>query len=331
VNPTWLDPDNLDERDLAGAAALLEASRAVDLPHRAAVTVSAHAAWLRHGWDGNRRLTALARDDRGRVVGVLEIDLPHWDNTHLGVVEVTVDPRRRRQGLGRELFEIGVERVRAAGRTLVLSVCAENSPGADFLKALGFDPAIEDVVRRQDLLSVDWARLDREFAQAEPHSAGYELVRMPGETPDDMVDAVLRMTAAINDAPTDALDIEDEVFTVERLRAFEAAERARNRRWYRLAARHVVTGELAGHTMVGVDADQPGYGFQYDTSVLRAHRGHRLGLLLKIAMLRWMTEAEPQLRSIYTGNAASNSYMIRINEQLGYQIVIKYVEWQRRL
>jgi hypothetical protein len=30
--------------------------------------------------------------------------------------------------------------------------------------------------------------------------------------------------------------------------------------------RHVKTGELAGHTTVGVHADQPGYGFQYDTS-----------------------------------------------------------------
>jgi GNAT superfamily N-acetyltransferase len=331
VDLTWLDPDNLDEHDVAGAAALLEASRVVDFPHRAAVTVSAHRAWLRHGWDGNRRLAALGRDDRGRVVGVLEVELPHWDNTHLGVVDLTVDPQRRRQGLGRELFEAGLDRVRGAGRTLVLASSAENSPAADFLKALGFDPAIEDIIRKQDLLGVDWVRLDREYAQAEPHAAGYELVRMPGETPDDMVEAVLRMTAAINDAPTGRLDVEDEVFSVERLRAFEAAERARNRRYYRLAARHVETGELAGHTMVGIDADQPGYGFQYDTSVLRAHRGRRLGVLLKIAMVRWLAQVEPQLRSIFTGNAASNSYMIRINELLGYEVVIKYVEWQRRL
>jgi RimJ/RimL family protein N-acetyltransferase len=166
---------------------------------------------------------------------------------------------------------------------------------------------------------------------AEPHAAGYELVRIPGEVPDDMVDAVLRMTAAINDAPTGELEIEDEVFTVERLRSFEKAERDRDRRSYRLAARHLETGELAGHTMVGVDADQPGYGFQYDTSVLRAHRGHRLGLLLKIAMMRWLGEVEPQLRCVFTGNAATNSYMIRVNELIGYQVVIKYAEWQLRL
>jgi hypothetical protein len=52
---------------------------------------------------------------------------------------------------------------------------------------------------------------------------------------------------------------------------------------------------------------------------------------LKIAMLRWLAEVEPQARELYTGNAAANSYMIRINEQLGYQVMIKYIQWQRRL
>jgi ribosomal protein S18 acetylase RimI-like enzyme len=330
VNLTWLDLDSLDERDVAGATAMIEAARAVDFPHRAAQTTSAFRAWLRHGWD-TRPLIALARDDRARVVGVLEVELPHWDNTHIGVVGVTVDPSARRRGLGRKLLETGMERLRADGRTVVIVTCAENYAGTGLLKSLGFEPAMEDVVRRQDLFDVDWPRLDREYAAAERHATGYELIRMPGEVPDDVVDAVLRMTAAINDAPIDALEIEDEVFTVERLRAFEAAERARDRRTYRLVARHRESGELAGHTMVGVDAEQPGYGFQYDTSVLRAHRGHRLGLLLKIAMMRWLGETEPQLRHVFTGNAASNSYMIRVNELLGYQVVIKYVEWQRRM
>jgi GNAT superfamily N-acetyltransferase len=326
-----LDPEHLDGRDVAGAVALLEAARVVDHPHRPGLTATSYIARQRHGWDGDRPVTALARDDRGRVVGVLEIDLPHWDNTHLGVVDVTVDPLLRRRGLGRRLFEAGVERVRAAGRTLVLAECVEQSAGADFLKAMGFDRASEDVMRRQDLLTVDWPRLDLEYARAEPHAAGYELVRMPGETPEDMVAEVLRMTEAINDAPTDDLDIEDEVFTAERLRAFEAAERARQRRTYWLAARHRETGALAGHTMVAVEGEQPGYGWQYDTSVVREHRGHRLGLLLKIAMLRWLADEEPQLRTIDTGNAASNAYMIHVNEVLGYRVVAKHVEWQRRV
>jgi len=54
--------------------------------------------------------------------------------------------------------------------------------------------------------------------------------------------------------------------------------------------------------------------------VIRAHRGHRLGLLTKTAMLELLASAEPQLEWITTGNAAANEHMIAVNEQLGYQV-----------
>ena len=46
----------------------------------------------------------------------------------------------------------------------------------------------------------------------------------------------------------------------------------------------------------------------------RAHRGHRLGLLLKIDMMRWLAEAEPQLEVMETWNNADNRFMISVNE-----------------
>jgi hypothetical protein len=55
--------------------------------------------------------------------------------------------------------------------------------------------------------------------------------------------------------------------------------------------------------------------------VIRSHRGHRLGLLVKTAMLGLLAAAEPQLEWIATGNAATNKHMIAVNEQLGYKVV----------
>jgi GNAT superfamily N-acetyltransferase len=60
----------------------------------------------------------------------------------------------------------------------------------------------------------------------------------------------------------------------------------------------------------------------------RPHRGHRLGLLIKAAMLDLLAEREPQLRWVTTGNADSNSHMIAINEQLGYQVLDSWASWQ---
>ena len=92
------------------------------------------------------------------------------------------------------------------------------------------------------------------------------------------------MSAAINDAPIDDLDIEDEVFSPERMRAYETRQLGQGHRLFRVFARHRETGELAGHTVVVVDGERPQLAEQHDTSVVRAHRGHRLGLLLKTDM-----------------------------------------------
>ena len=53
---------------------------------------------------------------------------------------------------------------------------------------------------------------------------------------------------------------------------------------YTVAGRHDATGELAALTEMAVDPADPGWGHQMFTAVTK-HRGHRLGLLMKIAML----------------------------------------------
>jgi hypothetical protein len=144
-----------------------------------------------------------------------------------------------------------------------------------------------------------------------------------------MLDAVAEMTAAINDAPTDDLDIEDEVFPAVRVASYEAAQTARGHRLYRVLARHKESGELAGHTVVAVDGERPWIGDQHDTSVVGHHRGHRLGVLVKAEMLRWLAEAEPDLRTIDTWNMESNNHMIGVNELLGYEVLARELQLQR--
>jgi GNAT superfamily N-acetyltransferase len=331
VDLTWLDREHLDDRDVAGALAVQDAARSADSPYLLGQTVSSYTGWLRDGWDGDPPTAAVERDRHGRVRAVLEVHFPRWDNTHIGSVEVVVDPFDRRRGIGRRLFEIGVERVRAAGRTVVLTESLDLPANIEFAKAMGLDRAMVEVFRRQDIRTLDRDLLAQKYAEAERHASGYELVRIPGATPEDMIADIAELTAAINDAPTGDLDVEDEVFSSERIRAFETAQLGRRRRLYRLVARERATGALAGHTLVAIEGERPWFGMQFDTSVLRSHRGHRLGLLLKTAMLDWLAETEPQLRTIDTGNAESNAHMIRVNEALGYRVLTTATEWQRRL
>ena len=156
-------------------------------------------------------------------------------------------------------------------------------------------------------------------------------MRIQGLSPDELLDQLSQVSAAINDAPLDDLELEDEAYPPERIRAYERAQEASGIRLYRVLARHRATGDLGGHTVVAVDTERPHLGDQHDTAVARDHRGHRLGALLKADMMLWLAEAEPQLETIDTWNAESNDHMVGINELLGYRIMGRELQFQRRL
>jgi hypothetical protein len=68
---------------------------------------------------------------------------------------------------------------------------------------------------------------------------------------------------------------------------------------------------------------------QHDTAVVRDHRGHRLGLLLKSGMNLWLADVEPQLSTVDTWNAESNDHMVAVNERLGYRWMGRALALQR--
>src|SRR5215217_3874704 len=68
-----------------------------------------------------------------------------------------------------------------------------------------------------------------------------------------------------------------------------------------------------------------------DTAVARAHRGHRLGMLLKIDMMRWLADEQPQLETIETWNNVDNRYMINVNEAIGYRLSRVYNSYELKL
>jgi len=77
-----------------------------------------------------------------------------------------------------------------------------------------------------------------------------------------------------------------------------------------------------------VPAYDPGVVYQWDTLVLPAHRGHRLGLALKVANLRTVQDAHPERTDVRTFNADANTYMVAVNEAIGFTAVEYVGEWQ---
>ncbi len=184
------------------------------------------------------------------------------------------------------------------------------------------------IQRRIDPATVEWSDIERLFTDATKMSEPYELVPLVGRTPPDTVDDLVDVWAAINDAPLDDLQADPDEFSAARLHAFDSAMSARGQEVYRFLARRRDDGAWAGHTVVCVDRHRPGVAFQEDTTVVASHRGHRLGIRLKTAMLQWLREAEPGLTTIDTWNAVSNSHMIAVNDAIGCRVVHQGIVWQ---
>ena len=131
------------------------------------------------------------------------------------------------------------------------------------------------------------------------------------------------------DAPSGALSYEPEIWDVARVRHVEDTWRRAGQSALVVAARHRATGELAAYTVLQTTADKPWLASQDDTLVAAGHRGHRLGMLIKILNLRLLREAYPAVRRVLTYNAAENDHMLGINIALGFKPAGYDGEWQR--
>ena len=179
-----------------------------------------------------------------------------------------------------------------------------------------------NVVRLATLSRDDVAGL----AAARPE--GYELVTFDGAAPEDLADAYVDLNNCMNDAPRDALTMEDWSFTKDRLRVWEAGTAARGHDVWTVVARSTTTGELGGYNQLIVRPEWPEVIENEDTGVTRAHRGHGLGLWLKSVNLLRVLDERPDAACVQTWNAASNEHMLRVNHRLGFACDHRWEMWE---
>jgi GNAT superfamily N-acetyltransferase len=308
-----------DETRLRDCYELAISGQQADDPNVPADSYRRFRSWWTHGFAGCPQQTWLAATASGALLGCYVLGLPDRDNRANGFLWPVVAPSSRRQGVGTALVAHAAEQAAAAGRTLLMSEARVGAPSHAFAESIGARPGMLDVRRVLDVGPALHARLAGLRAEAEPHSAGYTLRRWPGVTPDDLVEPVCALNNAMADAPHDDA-FEPLIWDADRLRREDERAVAEGTRMYSVAAVQDATGEGAALSQIFIDPDVAGWAFQGLTAVTREHRGHRLGLLIKVAMLDWLAEAEPQLSQIVTSNAATNEHMIAVNDKLGHRV-----------
>lgn len=322
-----------DDEDLVRRSTdIINAAIKVDDPGQPLLDATVRGLDLRYGWDLEpAERYVYVPEGADEPIGVLDLHLSHRDNTHMAWVQPTVHPDHRRRGHGSAMMAEAFRLARAMGRTLVIVGLAADDEGAKrFVVRHGFGYASHEARRLQTLADVDRAAVASLYDAALEAARDYTFVRTTDHD-DALLAELVEVTAAINDAPRGELKLDDEVFDVQRLRDLHAAADGKGERLYRVYARHRETGVIGGHTVVAVQPAVPHYVWQYDTSVHRDHRGHRLGLALKVDMMHWLAEAEPQIEVIETWNNADNTYMISVNESIGYRLDRVFDEYQQTL
>ena len=190
----------------------------------------------------------------------------------------------------------------------------------------GFE--LEQIERVSVCLLDNLPDLDARLAAAQQVSTGYELVTWHLPTPPQYREALCRLQEAMStDAPHGELEDEPEVWNEARLADFEVARMASGQPVLMAAARPAGGGELAGYTRLQVSA--VGAAGQHDTLVSRAHRGHGLGMLLKLANLVALRDLRGPGQAVITFNAEENRPMLTVNEATGFEAVARHGLWQK--
>jgi GNAT superfamily N-acetyltransferase len=306
---------------------MTEAAWAVDQPNVPPWPLRTFAGKWGDGFDSSPQQAWIGYDDSGEPTGGYLLRLPDKENLDRAMCTLIVAMARRRAGAGTELLAHCADQARLAGRTWLQGHARDGSAGAAFAAAAGATPGIADVNR---VLSIDAGlagRLARLRASVEPLAAGYTLLSWAGPTPDEYLEQVVRMNNAMADAPRDA-GVEPHAWDAERVRANERSSAKHGLLHRTVVARDEKSGDLAALSEIATDVGTPDWGFQLETVVLPEHRGHRLGLLVKVAMLELLAGQAPEVRRIFTDNAGSNRHMIAINDQLGFEAADTYRSWE---
>lgn len=289
----------------------------------------------------------------GQIVGYCWSSWSLKDNPNVAFLYVAVLPEFRRRGYGKSMLEYIEQLTRSNGRT-VFQVSTEHpadfdldslgnvlpksgtgalpadSPAVLFARQAGYE--LEMIERFSELPLPLPAEKLAHFAETAQAVSGdrYRLVFWQDSVPEEWVQSfTVALTQMSVDIPMAGLEAEAEYWDVARLRKDESDRLAAGKSNFGCLAVDNESAEIAAYTYIAYHPAKPWLLVQEDTLVSGAHRGKRLGMLIKAANLQRLAQILPQVQKVITWNAAQNDHMLAINVNLGFVPVGYIGEWQK--
>lgn len=321
-----LDPS--DTARVESAVSLFEDAQRVDYPGEPKLSASWERGRIKVPSPGSIQERWIALDGHQHQ-GMITLELPQYDNVASVVMELTVHPPARRRGVGISLLNHAITRTIATGRKVLITEATMGGQTERFLRRSG---ATLGVIERWQKLAVEpgsgevWNKL---LNDALPYAHGYRIVRWGSITPEKYTAGMAALRARMStDAPHEQLEWTAENWSSERIRQWDKAVTEWGRRCYTTVAVDQVSGGVAAYTTLSYAKEDPAIAWQWNTLVDPAHRGHKLGTVIKAENLAFALEREKETSTIVTSCAESNAPMNSINYAFGFRPSYRLGRWQ---
>lgn len=285
-----------------------------------------------------------------RIVGRAVVNIPHEEGSRVAIAMIELLPEVWGRGIGSAVLPHIEAVAREHDRTVIQNWNEQQpSDGPRIDAPTGFGSVPEDHVARflvrhgfrleqvyrvshLDLTAETLQRAHTLIADARAASAGYRVVQWTLPTPPERAAGYAWLKSRMStDAPAAGLEMDEERWDVARLAEGEERIAEMGRTMLVTAAEHISSGELCAFTELAIGPDPTEVTHQEDTLVLREHRGHRLGQLVKCSALIAWAEIAPHSRRAITYNAEENRPMLSINEAMGFTPTAYEGAWKKEL
>jgi GNAT superfamily N-acetyltransferase len=273
----------------------------------------------------------------GLTVGIGMCELPQRDNHHSASLDVRVLLAHRRGGVGTAIVTEVARRVAGEGRTVLNglvelpSAMVGLAPAAPFARRMGFGVA-QTGNRRHLMVPIEADRRTQLLEEVGRAAVGYRTFAFVAPWPKEYVDDQCELSRRMStDAPSGDARHEEETWDAARVAESDRLLTTQGLTKLVAVAEHIESGHLVAFSELVLPLDHPHEAWQWATLVLREHRGHRLGLAVKLANLDFLASTAPEATVVITGNAQENAPMIAVNDVLGFQVVATGTFWQKEL
>jgi GNAT superfamily N-acetyltransferase len=286
--------------------------------------------------DSGERQQLFAAYDGDRMVSCAVLWSFLLDNTDKAWFSLDVDVPDRRRGIGRAMLHLIEQIAKDDDRRLLLTDTKlpyddrETHGYRQFATACGYDLSNYEVVRHLPLPVPD-EQVQAWIDEAAPHHEGYTIETFVHDVPADLVESLCVLLGQLAvDAPTGAVDFEEETMSPERFAEMLETVRAMNRSRYETVAL-TPDRQVVAQSTLAVPLGESTTVFQWGTFVHREHRGHKLGLATKAVNLRAVQAFRNDLTLVTTQNAETNDFMVSINERMGFRPIEVSAEFVKKL